>query len=78
MATNEEVNGKITDAVSQTAVGVLAEAPAVAIGALYQSLANANGLALWHREFQPTRHRRPPTTSAAAAARPRPRRSRST
>jgi len=46
MATNEEVNGKITDAVSQTAVGVLAEAPAVAIGALYQSLANANGLAL--------------------------------
>lgn len=46
MATNDEVNGKITDAVSQTAVGVLAEAPAVAIGALYQSLANANGLAL--------------------------------
>ena len=46
MATNEEVNGKITDAVSQTAVGVLAESPAVAIGALYQSLANANGLAL--------------------------------
>ena len=46
MATNEEVNGKITDAVSQTEVGVLAEAPAVAIGALYQSLANANGLAL--------------------------------
>ena len=25
MATNEEVNGKITDAVSQTAVGVLAD-----------------------------------------------------
>jgi len=46
MSSSDEVNSKITDAVAQTSVGVLAEAPSVAIGALYQSLATANGLAM--------------------------------
>lgn len=46
MASSDQVNEKITDAVAQTAVGVLAEAPSVAIGALYQSLATANGIAM--------------------------------
>jgi len=46
MANTDEVNGKITDAVAQTSVGVVAEAPSVAVGALYQSLASSNGLAM--------------------------------
>lgn len=46
MADSGGVNSKITDAVAQTAVGVLAEAPSVAIGALYQTAAQANGLAM--------------------------------
>ena len=46
MANADQVNEKITDAVAQTAVGVLAEAPSVAIGALYQTAAQATGLAM--------------------------------
>lgn len=38
------VNPQITDAVTQTNVKVLAEAPAMSMGALYQSLAHSMGL----------------------------------
>ncbi len=37
-------NAQITDAVTQANVKVLAEAPAMAMGAIYQSLAHATGL----------------------------------
>lgn len=42
----DDVNGKITDAVAQTSAGVLGEAPAMALGALYQTAAHATGLAM--------------------------------
>ena len=38
MAMPTPVNGMITDAVTQTNVKVLGEAPAMAMGAIYQSL----------------------------------------
>jgi hypothetical protein len=38
------VNGQITDAVTQANVKVVAEAPAMAMGALYQSLAHSTGI----------------------------------
>jgi len=41
-----DVNPQITDAVAQTSLKVLAEAPAEALGTLYQSLAQASGLAM--------------------------------
>ncbi len=41
-----EVNAQITDAVTQTNVKVLAEAPAQAMGTLYQVAAQANGIAM--------------------------------
>ena len=40
----DTVNPQITDAVTQSNVKVLAEAPAMALGTLYQSLAQASGL----------------------------------
>lgn len=40
------VNGQVTDSVTQTVVGVVAESPAQALGALYQVSSHANGLAL--------------------------------
>ena len=40
------VNDQITDAVTQTNVKVLGEAPAEALGMVYQSLSNAVGLAM--------------------------------
>lgn len=40
----DTVSPKITDAVAQTTVGVLAEAPAVAVGSLYQTAAHATGI----------------------------------
>jgi len=46
MSDSSSVNTQITDAVAQTAVGVLAEAPAVAVGSLYQAAAHSNGLAM--------------------------------
>ncbi|SLN57812.1 RebB family R body protein [Oceanibacterium hippocampi] len=46
MATESYVNSQITDAVSQTNVAVVGEAPAEAIGALYQQMSHALGLAL--------------------------------
>lgn len=41
-----KVNGQITDAVTQTNVNVLGEAPAQAMGSLFQTAAHANGLAM--------------------------------
>lgn len=42
----ETVNSQITDAVTQTNVKVLGEAPAEALGIAYQSMSNAVSLAL--------------------------------
>jgi Killing trait len=44
MALPTPVNGQITDAVTQTNVKVVAEAPAMAMGAIYQSLAHSTGI----------------------------------
>lgn len=38
------VNAQVTDTVSQTTMGVVGEAPAVAVGTLYQTAAHANGV----------------------------------
>jgi hypothetical protein len=45
MAFPTPVNSQITDAVTQANVNVLAEAPAMAMASLYQSLAQTAGLA---------------------------------
>ncbi len=39
------VNPQVTDAITQTNVTVLGEAPAMALGSLYQTLANSVALA---------------------------------
>ena len=44
MAIPTPVNGQITDAVTQTNVKVLGEAPAMAMGAIYQSLSHSTGI----------------------------------
>ena len=44
MAIPTPVNGQITDAVTQANVKVLAEAPAMAMGAIYQSMAHSTGI----------------------------------
>ena len=44
MADSTTVNPQITDAVTQSRTQVLAEAPAMAVGALYQALAHSTGL----------------------------------
>jgi hypothetical protein len=44
MALPTPVNGQITDAVTQANVKVVAEAPAMAMGAIYQSLAHSTGI----------------------------------
>ncbi len=44
MALPTPVNGQITDAVTQTNVKVLGDGPAMAMGALYQSLAHSSGI----------------------------------
>jgi hypothetical protein len=44
MALPTPVNGQITDAVTQTNVKVVGEAPAMAMGAIYQSLAHSTGI----------------------------------
>ncbi|WP_085712648.1 MULTISPECIES: RebB family R body protein [unclassified Pseudomonas] len=38
------VNDQITDAVTQTSVKVVAEAPAMAMGSIYQSMAHSTGI----------------------------------
>lgn len=45
MATPTAVNGQITDAVTQANVKVLADAPAMAMGSVYQTQAHAAGIA---------------------------------
>ncbi|WP_255989912.1 RebB family R body protein [Chitinolyticbacter albus] len=44
MAYPTAVNNQITDAVTQTNVKVLAEAPAVAIASLFQTMAHSTGI----------------------------------
>ncbi|HAI30380.1 MAG TPA: RebB like protein [Thalassospira sp.] len=44
MADNTPVNGMITDAVTQANVEVMGDAPAMAMGSLYQSLAHSHGI----------------------------------
>jgi len=44
MAIPTPVNGQITDAVTQSSVQVLGSAPAMAMGMVYQALANATAL----------------------------------
>ncbi|MDP2696882.1 RebB family R body protein [Thalassospira sp.] len=44
MADNTPLNGQITDAVTQANVKVLGDAPAIAMGSLYQSLAHSHGI----------------------------------
>ena len=44
MAIPTAVNGQITDAVTQSNVKVLGDAPAMAMGAMFQSLANSTGI----------------------------------
>lgn len=44
MAIPTPVNGQITDAVTQSNVKVVGEAPAMAMGAIYQSLAHSTGI----------------------------------
>ncbi|CAG9211588.1 MULTISPECIES: RebB family R body protein [Burkholderiaceae] len=46
MADNTAVNGQITDAVTQTNVKVVAEAPAQALASLYQFASHSAGLSL--------------------------------
>jgi len=44
MAMPTPMNGMITDAVTQTNVEVLGNAPAMAMGAIYQSLSHSTGI----------------------------------
>jgi hypothetical protein len=44
MAEPTLVNGQITDAVTQANVKVLGDAPAMAMGAIYQAMAHSTGL----------------------------------
>lgn len=52
MAKPKTVNSQITDAVTQTNVKVVAEAPAMAMGAIYQSLAHSSGLMFENAIYQ--------------------------
>ena len=44
MAIPTPVNGQITDAVTQANVKVLGDAPAMALGSIYQALAHSTGI----------------------------------
>ncbi|NIY77286.1 RebB like protein [Thalassospira sp. HF15] len=44
MADNTPLNGQITDSVTQANVKVLGDAPAMAMGAIFQSLAHSTGI----------------------------------
>ena len=44
MAIPTPVNGQVTDAVTQVNVKVLGDGPALAMGAIYQSLAHSTGI----------------------------------
>lgn len=45
MAFPTSLNSQITDAVTQSNVKVIGEAPAIALGSLYQAIAHAAGIA---------------------------------
>jgi|GEM_PF-198402 len=62
---NNRVAGQITDAVTQANVKVVAEAPAIAMGTIYQSLAQATGLMFTNAIVAQQNHQ---TLSQAAAA----------
>jgi len=44
VADNTPLNGQITDAVTQANVKVLGDAPAMAMGSIFQSLAHSTGI----------------------------------
>jgi hypothetical protein len=44
MALNTAVNDQITDAVTQSNVKVVGEAPAMALGSIYQTMAHSTGI----------------------------------
>lgn len=44
MATSTAVNTQITDAVTQSNVKVVGEAPAIAMGSIFQSMAHSTGI----------------------------------
>lgn len=46
MASELKVNSQVTDAVTQSNVKVVAEAPAQAMGMLYQTTVHSNGIAM--------------------------------
>jgi intracellular sulfur oxidation DsrE/DsrF family protein len=48
MASNDVVNAQIVDAVSTVNTGVVGDAPSIAVGTLYQSLAHASGIAMFN------------------------------
>jgi hypothetical protein len=41
----DQVNGKVTDGITQTTVNVIGEAPAIAMGSLYQTVGNSVAMA---------------------------------
>jgi hypothetical protein len=47
----DTVNPQITDAITQTNVAVLGQAPAVAIGSLYQTISNSVSMAAANAVF---------------------------
>jgi hypothetical protein len=55
MAYVTPVNSRITDAVTQSGVGVLAQAPAMAMGSVYQSAAHSLSIA-YENAVQAQRH----------------------
>ena len=55
MALPTPVNSQITDAITQTGVGILASAPAMAMGSIYQSIAHSTGI-LFQNTVQAQQH----------------------
>lgn len=55
MAISTPVNGRITDAVTQSNEMVLGSSPTVSMGTLYQGMAHAAGLS-FHNSVQAQRH----------------------
>jgi hypothetical protein len=55
MAFPTPVNSQITDAITQTSVGALANAPAMAMGLIYQSMAHSTSI-LFQNTVQAQQH----------------------
>ncbi|MBB3848935.1 hypothetical protein FHT14_002390 [Xanthomonas arboricola] len=67
MAFPTSVNNQINDAVTQSNVKVIGEAPAMAMGTIYQSMAHSTGILFQNAvsvQQQQTPCRRPPPTRA--------------